>query len=130
MEDTVKIILVDDDAVIRKTVRDILMCMNIHVITASNGHEALKLASEEDFNVALIDLRMPDIDGIETFRRLKRIKPMLKAFLITSLIDEARAREATKAGISGIIEKPFKINTLVEAIGIKDENQCSNENEQ
>ncbi|HME56371.1 MAG TPA: response regulator [Candidatus Lokiarchaeia archaeon] len=124
-----KILLVDDDAVIRKTIKDILGCMNIHAITACNGYEALDLASEEDFNFALIDLRMPGIDGIETFRRLKRIKPTLKAFLITSLIDDARAREATKAGISGIIEKPFKITTLVDAIGIKDKKRCLNKDD-
>ena len=123
-----KILLVDDDAAIRKTIKDILGCMNIYAITACNGYEALDLSSEDDIDIVLIDLRMPGIDGIETVKRLKRIKPTLKAFLMTSLVDDASAREATKASISGIIEKPFKIATLVDALGIKDEKQCSNEN--
>jgi|SRR5271157_883408 len=123
-----KILLVDDDAVIRKTMKDIFSCMNIHGITASNGYEALDIASREDFTIALIDLRMPGIDGIETFKRLKSIKPTLKAFLITTLVDDARAREAVNAGISGIIEKPFRISTLVDALGIKDDERCMIEN--
>jgi len=127
MDDSMKILLVDDDALIRKTMKDIFSCMNVHAITASNGYEALDIACKEDITVALIDLRMPGIDGIETFKRLKRTKPTLKAFLITTLVDDARSREAINAGISGIIEKPFRVSTLVDALGIKDDKQCLNE---
>lgn len=112
-----KILLIDDDAGIHETMNDILMWKNIDVITACNDFEALNIANKNEFDIGLIDLRMPGIDGIETFKRIKKIKPTFKAFLITAFVNDAQVKEAMKAGISGVFEKPVEITTLIEAIG-------------
>jgi len=107
--------VVDDDAGIRETMKDILTLMNIHVITARNGYEATDLANKNEIGLGLIDLRMPGIDGIETFRRIKLINPKFKAFLLTAFIDGDRVKEAMKAGISNVFEKPVNITRLIAA---------------
>jgi len=115
MENKVKILVVDDDAGIRETMKDILTWMDIHVITACNGYEATDIASKNDFDFGLIDLRMPGIDGIETFKRIKRIKPNFKAFLLTAFVEDVQMKEAIKAGISSVYEKPVSITNLIAA---------------
>jgi len=113
MDDRLKVLLVDDDPGIRETMKDILTFSNVHVITACNGHDAIELASNNDFDIALIDMRMPGIDGVETFKRIKKIKPTFKAFLVTAYADEAKAKEAIEAGISGIYYKPVDIPRII-----------------
>ncbi|HME56515.1 MAG TPA: response regulator [Candidatus Lokiarchaeia archaeon] len=115
MENKVKVLVVDDDAGIRETMKDILTWMNIHVITACNGYEATDLASKNDFDLGLIDLRMPGIDGIETFKRIRSINPEFKAFLLTAFVDDVQMKEAIKAGISSVYEKPVSITNLIAA---------------
>lgn len=70
---------------------------------------------KNEFDLGLIDLRMPGIDGIETFKRIKKIKPAFKAFLLTAFVDDVRIKEAIEAGISNVYEKPVSITNLIAA---------------
>ncbi|HME53179.1 MAG TPA: response regulator [Candidatus Lokiarchaeia archaeon] len=113
MNTSARVLLVDDDAGIRETMKDILAFSNVQLVTACNGHDAIELASNNEFDIALIDLRMSGIDGIETFKRIRKIKPTFKAFLVTAYADETQAKEAIKEGFSGIYYKPVDIPRII-----------------
>ncbi len=108
----IRVLVVDDDHGMRETLRDILGEMGHDVSLAGNGHEALELVQRQDFDIAFIDIKMPGINGVETFRRIKKIQPglrvvMMTAFALGELIDEAR-----REGAVDILYKPLQIDKM------------------
>jgi len=107
-----KILVVDDEWEIRDLLSQFLTEEGYEVILASNGEEAIELAERENPQVILLDIMMPDIDGIETCKRLKaeektRFIPVIMA---TALWD--RYMEAIEAGAEDFVTKPFTLTEL------------------
>ncbi len=102
-----KILVVDDEEMIVDLCRRVLTSEGYDVQCTSSGKEALKLASPEQFNLAVIDMLMPGIDGLETFLALKKQQPELLGVLITGHGTMDTAIQAMELGFSGFIRKPF-----------------------
>ena len=114
----IRILIVDDHGVMRAGLRSMLEDVSEFEIVgeASNGHEALQLASEYLPDIVLLDIGLPDIDGIEVTRRLRKLVPQSQVILLTVYEDESLLREAIEAKASGYVIKRAVEAELISAI--------------
>jgi len=107
------VLIVDDDAGIRETMSDILTLEGYNVVTASGGHEAVQLCTKQHFDFALLDIRMPDMNGVETLREIKRVDPAVRAIMITGYDVGALAMQAMDAGAEAVFRKPLDVASFL-----------------
>ena len=110
------ILIVDDDASVRKTLSSILSLEGYVVETIDNGKQALKAVEKERFDVALIDIQLPDIKGVELLSKLKQKQPRMIRIIITGFPSMDNAIKAVNEGADGYILKPFDPQQLLETI--------------
>lgn len=111
-----KILLVDDDSELRANLKELLEDAGYNIAEASSGEEALKKAASEPFTIALLDLMMPGMDGIDTLVELRKITPRTKVIMITAFATVENAVNAIKKGATDYITKPFRIEELITVI--------------
>jgi len=106
------ILLVDDEANLRTVFSDVLKRAGYRVNTVEDGHEAVKEVEENTYNLALVDLRMPRMDGIEVLENIKKRKPELPVIIYTGYGSVTTAVEAMRKGASDYLNKPFSPEEL------------------
>lgn len=111
-----KILIVDDDAELRANLSEILKGADYHTDEASSGKEAIGKATAKDFDIMLLDLIMPKMNGIDVLTEMQRIKPKTKVIMITAFATVENAVDAIRKGASDYISKPFKIDDLLNTI--------------
>ncbi|MGD0352539.1 MAG: response regulator [Dehalococcoidia bacterium] len=102
-----RILVVDDDEPIGRLFKETLEKNNYHVLTSGNGSKAIKLAQSWTFDLIFLDLKMPDMDGVETFRRIRRIDKSVPVVIITGYTASELLQKALKQAPFGIMKKPF-----------------------
>jgi len=107
------VLVVDDDAGIRETMSDILGLEGYRVATASGGREAVALCAKQHYDFALLDIRMPDMNGVETLREIKRVDPAVRAIMITGYDVGTLAMEAMDAGAEAVFRKPLDVASFL-----------------
>jgi len=113
---TIRLLVVDDEADFRETMVNRLSKRNIDVSGAENGEQALKLIEKFIYDVVILDIRMPGIDGITALREIKRIKPLIEVILLTGHGSVESGIEGMKLGAFDYILKPPKIDIILEKI--------------
>jgi two-component system response regulator AtoC len=108
-----KLLLVEDDRIIRITVRDALARAGYKVSEHSDGAAALRAAESEAFDMVLTDVRLPGMDGISLFRRIRQLQPDAAVLLFTGYADVDDAVTVTREGARDYIEKPFEMDELL-----------------
>ena len=103
----VKILVVDDEAIVRESLSDWLKDVGYQVFTAENGHKALEVIETEKPSIMIADLVMPGMDGIELMKRAKGQQPKIEVIIITAYASIPTAINAMKEGAYDYIEKPF-----------------------
>ncbi|MCP4643027.1 MAG: response regulator [bacterium] len=112
-----KILVVDDEAVIRELLTDILLDEGYDVVTVSNGPDALKLLEEDDTYVLLFtDIMMPVMDGIQLVREARKVRPSLIPVVMTGFATLETARAAVKEGVYDYVLKPFSLSEIKLAV--------------
>ncbi|MBN1273084.1 MAG: sigma-54-dependent Fis family transcriptional regulator [Candidatus Aminicenantes bacterium] len=118
-----KIHVIDDEPVIHEVLGDLLQSEGYEVVISSNGEEALEKNFSNDFDLVLLDLLMPGLDGITVLKRLKEKDPLGVVIIITAYASVESAISAMKIGAFDYIQKPFKhdelLLTIERAIGHK-----------
>ncbi|MCM8800541.1 MAG: response regulator [Candidatus Omnitrophica bacterium] len=105
-----KILVVDDEKSIRDFLRLFLKKKGYtNVRTVENGQEALKAIQKEEFNLVLLDVKLPGMDGIELLRQIKKINKDTAVIMITGYPDEKKVKEAMQEGAYDYIIKPFDL---------------------
>ncbi|HNV22317.1 MAG TPA: response regulator [Candidatus Hydrogenedentes bacterium] len=120
---TKSVLVVDDEKNIRQTLAQALVPMGLHVETAVNGEEALQKVRDAEFDLMLLDLKMPGVDGMEVLRSLSDVRPEIRIIIITAYGTVKNAVEAIKLGAVDFIEKPFsprEIRELVNSVLARD----------
>ena len=102
-----KILVVDDEEIIRDSLAEWLVDAGYEPLTAPDGLQALEVIRKADVDIMLADLKMPGIDGIELIKRARQIRPDLPAIIMTAYGTVSSAIEAMKAGAYDFMEKPF-----------------------
>jgi DNA-binding NtrC family response regulator len=108
----IEILVVDDELLIRDLLYDFFSSIGYTVHLAENGQKALQLIDKVNFQVALIDLKMPEVDGLEFTSVLSEKKPFVPIVIMTAYPFIDSAIESKKKGIFDCVIKPFKIAQL------------------
>ena len=113
MADTkIKVLVVDDEKIIRDFFARLLSLQGLEVIEAEDGYKASELAKGNKFDLYFIDVRMPGMDGLETFRQIRQIHPEALVVMMTGYALDNILEQAQKEGASGSIRKPFAIGEI------------------
>ena len=118
MSNHFRILLADDHAVLRSGLRALLESeSDFHVVAeASNGLDAVGLVEEHKPDVALVDISMPGLNGIEIARQAKTCSPSTRIIILSAYGDEQYVREALRAGVAGYLLKRIEMPSLVASI--------------
>jgi DNA-binding response OmpR family regulator len=108
------ILIVDDEASLRQTLARILQRAGFEVTTTTNGSEALTLLYHHSFDLVYLDIRMPDISGLEVLKTIHAKFPELPVILFTAQPDLSSAVEALRSGAIDYLLKPLKPQTIIE----------------
>ncbi|MCC7424007.1 MAG: response regulator [Planctomycetaceae bacterium] len=107
------VLVVDDEIDICNNLSDILTAFGYDVETATNGFAALDLVQRRPFDVALLDLKMPGMDGLTLYRKLKKLRAGTVAMLVTAYAGGDTTREAIDAGAWQVLPKPVDVGRLL-----------------
>ncbi|MBW1698902.1 MAG: response regulator [Deltaproteobacteria bacterium] len=112
----IRILLVDDEKEFMQTFAKRLRSRNFDVTTAYSGEEAIEKLREYNYDVAIIDVLMPGISGIDTLKKIKEIKPLTEAIMLTGHATVETAIQGMKLGAYDYLMKPCKIDVLIDKI--------------
>ena len=113
----IKVIIIDDHTLFREGLQRLLTRHEIDVITSvSNGADGLKAITDNEEDIILLDLRMPDVSGIEVLKNIREIKKSLPVVMLTTSDDEKDLIEALRNGASGYLLKDMEPDDLVVAL--------------
>ncbi len=107
-----RILLVDDEANVRTVFSDVLRRESYIVKGVEDGPEAIKAVKEETFDLAVVDLKMPQMDGIEVLENIKKIKPQLPVIIYTGCGSVTSAVESMRKKAADYLSKPFSPDEL------------------
>jgi DNA-binding NtrC family response regulator len=110
------ILVVDDQIGMLETFTDILEDRDCNVVTADNGFAAIKTVKEQSFDLILMDMKMPGLNGVQTFRELKKIDSSITVIMMTAYSVEDLIEEAVEEGAYAVIYKPFDMDRVIQSI--------------
>ncbi|MCJ7808809.1 MAG: response regulator [Desulfobulbaceae bacterium] len=111
-----KVLLVDDEKDFLETMSERMQARDMNVTTTTSPKEALKKVQEESYDAIILDLMMPEMDGLETLKELKKKNPDIQVILLTGHATVQKGVEAMKLGAVDLLEKPADIKVLTEKI--------------
>jgi DNA-binding response OmpR family regulator len=114
--DGFRLLLVDDEVGYLEVLSKRLTRRGFEVTTASSGEEAIRAARRWDFDVAVVDLKMEDMDGIEVLKVLKRMVPAMHVIILTGHGSERAARDGIAQGAFDYLIKPIGLDPLIARI--------------
>ncbi len=111
-----KVLIVDDSPDTRDIIRKLLHYEGYEVLTAATGEEGVRRATEGEAEVILMDINLPDIDGVEALRRIKRQNPIQCVIMLTAYATLDNAIQALKEGATDFVKKPFENEHLIHIV--------------
>lgn len=116
MMDTLRVLIVDDEDDFRETIVKRLNARKILSEGAPSGIRALEVLETKDFDVIVLDVKMPDMDGIETLRRIKKMKPEIEVIMLTGHASVEFGIKGMQLGAFDYVMKPAPLNELLDTI--------------
>ena len=111
-----KVLVVDDELEVRQVLREFLSSRGYDVSTASGGAEAVALVETIKPDLVLLDVAMPDMDGVETLKRIVAIEPALAVIMVTANADIGVTSKLLALGAVDYVPKPFDLDYLDQAV--------------
>ncbi|WP_287125956.1 response regulator [Desulfobacter sp.] len=111
-----RVLIIDDEQEFTEALAERMTNRGMTVSTSSSAIEGLQSVEEQSFDVVVLDLQMPEMDGIETLKILKKKRPELQVILLTGHATVEKGIEAMKLGAMDLLEKPADMTTLTEKI--------------
>ena len=108
-----RILIVDDDRDFAESLVEVIENMGYEVEMAFSGEEAVQKLTEQDFDLTLMDVKLPGINGVEAFLKVRENKPQAKFVMMTAYSVEGLLTRAIEEGALGVLNKPFDIDHLV-----------------
>ena len=112
----ISVLLVDDEKHFVESLAERLQLRDFNVATALNGDEAIKLVEENDFDVIVLDVKMPGKDGVETLKEIKNKEQLSQVIMLTGHATVKTAIEGMKSGAFDYLMKPTDTDELIEMI--------------
>jgi DNA-binding NtrC family response regulator len=107
-----KILIIDDEPIIQESLKSLLYAENYEAIAVSKGREGLSVLTSSHFDLVLLDLKLPDMEGLEVLKMIKELDPNLLVIIITGYSSVETAVKAIKSGAYDYIKKPFKADVI------------------
>jgi two-component system, NtrC family, response regulator HydG len=114
--DTRSILIVDDNESLAKTMSFVLRRRGYDAVTARDGREAIEQAAAGDFDVILMDIKMPQLNGVEAYRKIKESRPGALVMMMTAYSVDDLVQQALAEGAYGVIYKPLDIEKVISLI--------------
>jgi len=111
-----KILLVDDDEWIRDSLTLYFSTEGCHMLAVETAEEGMELLTQQNYDIILIDYKLPGIDGLTFSKKIQEICPDAKKILITAYKNKEVVSEAMSTGIQDFIDKPFTIKTIEDSL--------------
>jgi len=111
-----KMLLVDDDEWIRDSLTVYFGTEGCHILAVETAEEGLELLKQQDYDIILLDYKLPGIDGLTFSKKIQEIRPDAIKILITAYKNKEIVSEAVSAGIQDFIDKPFTIKTIEDSM--------------
>ena len=121
MSNPPNILIVDDEEIVRETLGEYLKEFGCQVHPTSDGAAALEAVRERAFDLALIDIRMPGIDGLALLAQLRRLRPQMPVVMMTGHGDPTVSGDAERLGAASLLLKPVRLqnlDSLVQELGL------------
>ncbi len=111
-----KVLLVDDEKDFLSALSERMQVRGMDVATATTGQQAIEMVTEDSYDAIVLDLQLPDIDGLETLKAIKATHPDAQIILLTGHATVEKGIEAMKIGATDFLEKPADLKTLTKKI--------------
>ncbi|MDY6967987.1 MAG: response regulator [Spirochaetota bacterium] len=118
-----RVLTVDDNKEFCHNLSDILEMKEFEVECAYNGHEALKMTESNNYDIVLMDVKMPKMNGVDTFKKLKEFYPKVPVIMMTAFAVEDMIKEALTEGAFGVLRKPIDFEKLFTLIELSQNNE-------
>lgn len=112
----IRLLIVDDEIGFAEILRKRMSRRGIHVETAYRGEDAVRMLRENEFDVAVLDLKLEGMDGIEILKVFKMLDPKLPVLMLTGHGCEKAAAESIRLGVADYLSKPIDFNLLLEKV--------------
>ena len=106
----------DDNSELCETLADILEMAGFYVKSAKGGEEGIKRVKERFFDVVLMDIKLPGMNGVDAFKAIKKISPKTRAIMMTAYAVEALIKEALNECAFTVLYKPFEMDKVLDLI--------------
>jgi two-component system OmpR family response regulator len=116
MGETARILIIDDDENIRKVLETILADEGYIVASAETARKGIEKSEKTFYNLALIDVRLPDMEGIELLSKLRDTKPKMRKIIVTGYPTLQNAIAAVNKGADAYVMKPFDVESILQTI--------------
>ena len=118
MAEKTRVLVVDDDISFAESLTDILTEKGYVAVAVNNGKDALEKIKGQPFDVALVDIKMPVMDGLQTFKEIKKLKSSITVIMMTAYSMDDLVHDALKEGAYGVLRKPLDIEQVIKRIEI------------
>ncbi len=109
-----KILVVDDESAICDSLQTFFRFEDYDIEIATNPAKAIEMVKEDSFQIFLVDMAMPNMDGLELLKRIKGIRPTAQVIIMTGFVTQGRILDCFKEGAADFLEKPFKDLMLIQ----------------
>ena len=111
-----RILLVDDNEDFLDSTKDVLELEGFDVYTASSGEEAVMYTGTQSFDIILMDIKMPGMNGVESFIEIKKQNPGVKVIMVTAYSVKGLMQQALREGAIAVLQKPVELDRLFKSI--------------
>ena len=111
-----RLLIVDDEHDLRTLLGDVLLMQGYDIASAEDGEEAITMLQQQNFDLTLLDIQMPNVNGIQVLKFIKEYTPKTRAIVLTGYADLKHAMEAKEFGASDFIGKPYKLQDVLTTI--------------
>jgi DNA-binding NtrC family response regulator len=111
-----RILIVDDESDLRSLLTHVLTTAGYEVMEAPDGESALNILRKEKFDIAFLDIQMPNVNGIQVLKHIQKNSPSTKAIMLTGYANLKNAMEAKEFGATDFINKPYKIEDILSTV--------------
>ena len=116
MSDQSHVLVADDDDNLRTTLAEQLRMEDYQVTVVSGGEEAIEIIQKEQIDVAVLDIKMPKVDGFQVLQLIRKSFPHIKTIMLTAYADMKNIQKCKELGADDVIQKPYDLGDLFDSI--------------
>ncbi len=116
MSGRIRVLLIDDEVVFAESLTKVLTKRGMSVWSANDGRTAIEVLTTEEFDVIVLDMRMPGMDGLATLKAIRELDTLIPVLILTGHIDFDQVFQAMKEGTADVLLKPCPVENLVSSI--------------